>query len=80
LGYTDSEITNRFEDSYTRVHPDDLAFVQATIQAHFDQDRKLRGGTIRCKDHSYKWISSRGTVVSRDMQGKPLRMIGTTLT
>lgn len=80
LGYTDSEITNRIEESYTRVHPDDLASVQATIQAHFDQKTESYAveHRIRCKDGSYKWISSRGKVVSRDMEGKPLRMIGTT--
>lgn len=80
LGYTDAEISNRIEDSYARVHPDDFAFVQAAIQAHFEQ--KTESYTvehrIRCKDGSYKWISSRGKVVSRDIEGKPLRMIGTT--
>ena len=80
LGYGPSELTTRIEDSYTRVHPEDLASVQATIQAHFDQ--KTESYTvehrIRCKDGSYKWIVSRGKVVSRDANGKPLRMIGTT--
>ena len=80
LGYTDSEITNRIEESYARVHPDDLASVQATIQAHFDQKTESYAveHRIRCKDGSYKWISSRGKVVSRDREGRPLRMIGTT--
>ena len=32
---------------------------------------------IRCKNDQYKWILSRGLVVSRDEHGKPLRMIGT---
>ena len=80
LGYTDADITNRIEDSYTRVHPEDLASVQAKIQAHFDQKTESFAveHRIRCKDGSYKWISSRGKVVSRDMEGKPLRMIGMT--
>jgi diguanylate cyclase (GGDEF)-like protein/PAS domain S-box-containing protein len=80
LGYTDPEISNLIVDSYKRVHPDDLAYVQATIQAHFDQKTESYAveHRIRCKDGSYKWISSRGKVVSRDMEGKPLRMIGTT--
>ncbi|UHL63489.1 diguanylate cyclase [Paralcaligenes sp. KSB-10] len=80
LGYTDSEIGNRIEESYTRVHPDDLAYVKATIQAHFDRktDSYSVEHRIRCKDGSYKWISSRGKVVSRDAEGNPLRMIGTT--
>jgi diguanylate cyclase (GGDEF)-like protein/PAS domain S-box-containing protein len=80
LGYADSELTNLINDSYKRVHPDDLAYVQATIQAHFDRktDSYEVEHRIRCKDGSYKWISSRGKVVGRDSEGKPLRMIGTT--
>jgi PAS domain-containing protein len=34
LGYADWELTNQLNDSYQRVHPDDLAYVQAAIQAH----------------------------------------------
>ena len=80
LGYSDSEIGNRLTDSYKRVHPDDLSYVQATIQAHFDSKTTSYEveHRLRCKDGSYKWVSSRGKVVSRDMDGKPLRMIGTT--
>ena len=80
LGYAESEVTNRIEDSYRRVHPDDLAYVQATIQAHFDQKTESYEVEHRicCKDGSYKWICSRGKVVDRDSHGKPLRMIGTT--
>jgi diguanylate cyclase (GGDEF)-like protein len=32
---------------------------------------------VRCKDGSIKWVLSRGMVVSRDANGKALRMIGT---
>jgi len=80
LGYADWELTNQINESYRRVHPDDLAYVQATIQAHFDQKTPSYEveHRIRCKDGSYKWISSRGKVVSRDTAGRPLRMIGTT--
>ena len=80
LGYADWELSNQINDSYQRVHPDDLAYVQATIQAHFDQKTQSYEveHRIRCKDGSYKWISSRGKVVSRDSTGRPLRMIGTT--
>jgi diguanylate cyclase (GGDEF)-like protein/PAS domain S-box-containing protein len=80
LGYTESEIGNRIEDSYQRVHPDELAMVQATIRAHvtgltpmYQVEHRLR-----CKDGSYKWVLSRGQVSSRDANGTPLRMTGTT--
>ena len=80
LGYTESEVSNRIEDSYARVHPDDVEYVKATIQAHFDRKTPTYKveHRIRCKDGSYKWILSRGKVVSRDQHGQPLRMIGTT--
>lgn len=80
LGYTDAEISNRIEDSYTRLHPEDLPYVQATIKAHFEgqTEQYVVEHRVRCKDGSYKWISSRGKVVSRAEDGSPLRMIGTT--
>lgn len=80
LGYADAEISNQIADSYARVHPDDLAYVQAAIQAHFDQktDSYAVEHRIRCKDGSYKWIASRGKVIKRDAKENPLRMIGTT--
>ncbi|MNZ67773.1 putative diguanylate cyclase AdrA [compost metagenome] len=54
--------------------------MQAAIQAHFEQRTASYEveHRIRCKDGSYKWISSRGKVVSRDSAGQPIRMIGTT--
>ena len=80
LGYPDVEISHHINDSYTRVHPDDLAFVQAAMQAHFDRKTESYAveHRILCMDGSYKWISSRGKVVSRDADGKALRMLGTT--
>ncbi|MDE2429765.1 MAG: diguanylate cyclase [Burkholderiales bacterium] len=80
LGYADHEISHRIEDSYTRLHPDDLPYVQQTIKAHFEGKTSQYAveHRVRCKDGSYKWISSRGRVVSRDADGNPLRMIGTT--
>ncbi|HWL29692.1 MAG TPA: PAS domain-containing protein, partial [Burkholderiaceae bacterium] len=80
LGYGVDEVTHFIEDSYKRVHPDDLAYVQGTIQDHFDAKTPAYEveHRLRCKDGSYKWVSSRGKVVARDADGKPLRMIGTT--
>ncbi|KAF7962780.1 histidine kinase [Cupriavidus sp. UYMU48A] len=79
LGYADSEVSNRIEDSYLRLHPDDLAYVKATMQAHFDgrSDSYEVEHRIRCRDGSYKWICSRGKVVERDSAGRALRMVGT---
>ena len=80
LGYGPNDLSNRIEDAYLRLHPDDLAHVQATMKAHFDNrtDSYAVEHRIRCKDGSYKWICSRGKVVSRDRDGRALRMVGTT--
>lgn len=80
LGYADHEIGNRIEESYGRVHPADLDYVRATIQAHLDQRTAAYEveHRLRCRDGHYKWVCSRGKVVERDRQGKPLRMVGTT--
>ncbi len=80
LGFDAHEIGDCIEESYTRVHPDDLTRVQATIAAHFEDRTPAYAieHRLRCKDGSYKWVLSRGKVISRDADGKPLRMTGVT--
>ncbi|WP_321897866.1 sensor domain-containing diguanylate cyclase [Paraburkholderia heleia] len=80
LGYAEHELTSRIEDSYLRLHPDDREYVLAAMQAHFEGRTPTYEveHRIRCKDGRYKWICSRGKVMSRDAQGRALRMIGTT--
>ncbi|MGY6269818.1 sensor domain-containing diguanylate cyclase [Achromobacter denitrificans] len=80
LGYGDAELSNRIEDAYLRLHPDDADHVRAAMQAHFEGRTDIYEveHRILCKDGSYKWICSRGKVVSRDPSGRALRMMGTT--
>ena len=78
-GYEDGELQNLAEELDRRTHPDDVA------QMHRDRDDHFEGRTasyqnehrVRCKDGSWKWVLSRGMVISRDDDGKPLRVIGT---
>ena len=80
LGFSDHEVDDRIEESYNRVHPEDLEHVKATITAHFESQTPayVVEHRLRCKDGSYKWVLSRGKVVKRDAAGKPLRMTGVT--
>jgi PAS domain S-box-containing protein len=79
LGYTKNEIGNTIEEWLKRIHPDDLAGVEAAQEAH------LRGETpmfsqeyrLRCKDGEYKWFLSRGQVVSRRADQSTTRILGT---
>ncbi|MGA4636527.1 sensor domain-containing diguanylate cyclase [Pseudomonas solani] len=80
LGYADDEIGTRIEDAYVRVHADDLEYVRRTMLDHFESrtDQYKVEHRLRHKDGHFIWVSSRGRVVERDDQGRPLRMIGTT--
>ncbi len=80
LGFAEHEISDRIEDSYTRVHPDDLTHVMEAITAHFESRTQAYAveHRLRCKDGGYKWVLSRGKVVARDADGKPMRMTGVT--
>ncbi|MFH1028038.1 MAG: PAS domain S-box protein [Pseudomonadota bacterium] len=77
LGYEDNEISSRFEEWETRIHPDDYTLVIETrknylegLMADYDVNYRLRH-----KNGSYRWFHERGACL-RDSQGKPFRMAG----
>ena len=78
-GYDEGELQDLEVELDNRTHPDDVE------QMRRDRDDCFEGRTatyknehrVRCKDGSWKWVLSRGMVISRDDCGKPLRMIGT---
>ncbi len=78
-GYTQQQLDNdpRIVDSLT--HPQDRPQLERDRQAHFDGREPVYRNEhrVRMHDGSWKWVLSRGMVVSRDAQGRPLRMIGT---
>jgi len=78
-GYGKEEMSDRAKDFDLHTHPDDMARMVKDRQAHFDgrTPTYVNEHRIQCKDGSWKWILSRGMVISRDAQGQPLRMIGT---
>ncbi len=78
-GYSEQEMPDRPDALDSRTHPDDLQRMQADRDAHFAgrTPTYVNEHRVRCKDGQWKWVLSRGIVISRDAQGKPLRMIGT---
>jgi diguanylate cyclase (GGDEF)-like protein/PAS domain S-box-containing protein len=78
-GYGEMELKLFLTELDGRTHPDDLARMRHDRQAHLDGLTATYSNEhrIRCKDGSWKWVHSRGMVISRDAHGLPLRMIGT---
>jgi diguanylate cyclase (GGDEF)-like protein/PAS domain S-box-containing protein len=79
LGYAAGELTQGYQEFASRVHPDDLARQKRALETYMAGHTSAYAADIRmrCKDGSWRWVVSRGMVVQRDAQGKPLRMIGT---
>jgi two-component system, sensor histidine kinase len=81
LGYGPDEIETPVRNWRGMIHPDDLPGLTADYAAH------VRGETphtacevrMRCKDGDYKWVLPRARLVSRAEDGRPWRMIGTTM-
>ncbi len=78
-GFAPDELPDTPDALDSRTHPDDLPAMRAAREAHFDGRSPTYANEhrVQCKDGSWKWILSRGMVLERDAQGRPLRMIGT---
>lgn len=78
-GYSEDKVWQQSDQFEDIVHPDDKEQLLRDQQAHFEGRTPTYRNEhrVRCSDGSWKWILSRGMVISRDAQGKPVRMIGT---
>jgi PAS domain S-box-containing protein len=78
-GYGDDELPDDPKALDLLTHPDDVG------RMHRDREDHFAGRTpvyvnehrILCKDGQWKWILTRGIIIGRDAEGRPLRMIGT---
>ena len=79
LGYEPGEMHLSPENWSMYIHPDDLAKAWESIQRHIDGQAPSLEAELRCRTKSgdWKWILSRGRIVARDKDGKPLIMSGT---
>lgn len=78
LGYEKGELTPTIDAWVASVHPDDIARVQKNLEDYLEGRLPVYVVELRlcCKGGGYRWILCRGTVVARDGEGKPERMIG----
>ena len=78
LGYNNDEIGNTLDEWDKRIHPDDKDLVYLDLNKHLTNETPIYQNEHRvlCKDGTHKWILDRGKVISRNEDGKPLRVIG----
>ncbi len=78
-GYDEGDPAFTMNDRDEHTHPDDREQMRLARQQHLDwlTPSYVNEHRVRCKNGSWKWVLSRGMVISRDPQGRALRMIGT---
>ncbi|NJP12541.1 MAG: PAS domain S-box protein, partial [Leptolyngbyaceae cyanobacterium RU_5_1] len=82
LGYAASDLGElglNFQRWQQLIHPEDKASVFEQLNAHL-QNASIQYAIdyrVRTKSGDWKWVADYGKVVVRDLQGQPLRMIGT---
>jgi PAS domain S-box-containing protein len=77
LGYK-AEQFKHYSDFMDLVHPDDFETAMSAMRNHFSgkaitYDTEYR---IKTSEGDYKWFYDIGTIVNRDDNGKPLKIIG----
>lgn len=79
LGLGIDKVVNKPVEWAANLHPEDKERVLAELQSHLDgqTDHYTSEHRILGKGGSPKWVLGRGLVVQRDVNGKPLRVIGT---
>jgi len=81
LGFSPDDALPQADAWRNLIHPDDRARVDAAAQPHASG----QGEAYECehrmlhKDGHYIWVASRGRIVERDANGRPLRIVGTHL-
>ncbi|MEA3404377.1 MAG: EAL domain-containing protein [Pseudomonadota bacterium] len=79
LGYAEDEIGNDFSEFQGRVHQEDFPALLENVQLHLQGIKPVFVHEFRmlAKDGYHRWIMAQGSVLDKDADGKPLRMVGT---
>jgi len=79
LGFSDKDAQKPGCSWRDLLHPDDAEKALTLLQEHIEGKKSGYEAEFRMKNKegSYQWILSRGKVVARDEQQRPLRVLGT---
>jgi two-component system sensor histidine kinase/response regulator len=79
LGFSQKELTPYSVDRWSEMlHPEDRQLSHDKLQQYLSGETSIYENTFRfkCKDGSWKWLLSRGEIVSYDTAMNPIRMTG----
>ena len=78
LGYTDAEISNRIDDLFSLIHPDDLASVHTALDEHIQghTDKYRCEFRVRSSAGQWIWYANYGKIIDQD--GAKRRFMGVT--
>jgi len=84
LGYDPEKMEARNERGFQDlVHPDDREKFMNGLPVYLNAGEDSEGWTMefrmKARDDKYRWILSRGLVISRDNRGNPVRVVATHL-
>ncbi|HWQ65857.1 MAG TPA: PAS domain S-box protein [Methanospirillum sp.] len=79
LGYEPDELPGTITTWKSLIHPEDLIVAEQKIQVHLSHKDEGYVVEVRMltKQGDWRWILTRGKVVERDAEGRPIRMVGT---
>lgn len=79
LGYAADAMQVNLANYEEMIHPEDLAMVRQQVESHLIGDSPNCESEYRLRhmDGHWVWIQSRSKVVSRDVDGHAVRMVGT---
>jgi len=81
LGYTLAEVESHLRSWETLVHPDDMPHVHDVLYQHIEgsSDHYEAEHRLRHKSGEWVWVLTKGRIIERNDQGKPIRACGTHL-
>jgi PAS domain S-box-containing protein len=78
-GFSDGDLKNHVSEWMTRIHPEDLAKMQQSVNENLQAPDPVYESQyrIRAKDGEYRWVAAKGLLLYDPVTGKPTRMVGT---
>lgn len=78
LGWDTGAVAPTFDGYLSLVHPDDTTFVRDTLAAYLDgRSSDFRAEfRMRRADGTWRWMSTSGRALTRDENGRPVRLAG----